>query len=80
VTNEAKRNEDTVGPLVRPTRQGYWWWLPKCFLDEGKTDGRYWSVMLEGPQTDKVGLFVGPLVPPSLPNAAREGSRRESEA
>lgn len=58
---------EEMKPVSRPTVLGYWWWLPKCFLDEGKTHGRYWSVMLEGPDTEKVGLFVGPLPVPVLP-------------
>ena len=54
--------------LVRPSCFGNWWWIPKCFLDEGKTDKGYWSIVVEGPDTKRVGLFVGPLVPPTLPN------------
>lgn len=57
-------NDSMVEPLARPNKQGYWWWLPKCFIDEGKTSREYWSVEYEGPDTTKVGLFIGPLNPP----------------
>jgi len=52
-------------PIARPTCSGYWWWLPECFLREGKTGKGFWSVQYFDPNTEKCGVFVGPLDPPT---------------
>jgi hypothetical protein len=55
---------------VKEIKSGYYWWVPQCFVNEGKLEKEYWSIVLVDDKNslsiDKVGLFVGPLVPPSL--------------
>jgi hypothetical protein len=54
-------------PLTKPSCQGYWWWMPKFLMGCGNNPG-FWQITYEGPDTTKVGLFVGPLTPPSWSN------------
>ena len=45
---------------------GFFWWLPECYLNKADQE-RYWTVTRCDPDTDKVGLFVGPLTAPISP-------------
>jgi len=49
--------------LDRPSQQGWWWWLPECFKDRGDNPA-YWSIVPDGPDTERTGEFVGPLDAP----------------
>jgi len=54
-----------VERLKKPTHIALWWWLPECYVKEGKGSRKeYWSVVYEGPDTELVGEFVGPLKAP----------------
>ena len=51
--------------MKKPTHIALWWWLPECYVKEGKGSRKeYWSVVYEGPDTELVGEFVGPLKAP----------------
>ena len=69
------RGSDSVQRLVRPSRQGQWWWLPAYAIQEGKGHlPQYWTVISAGPDTEKEGEFVGPMPPPIWTNASRQES------
>jgi hypothetical protein len=51
--------------VTKPSVMGYWWWLPLCFL-ESFEDPRYWTVVKADKDTEKLGLFVGPLKCPAV--------------
>jgi hypothetical protein len=62
--------------LVRPIRQGYYWWLPAYAIQEGKGHlPQWWTVINAGPDTEKEGEFVGPLVAPIWANDQAEQPR-----
>ena len=62
------KKADGMNGCLTKVKAGYYWWLPQCFVNEGKVlEKEYWSIIfVDDKSTDKVGLFVGPLDPPSL--------------
>jgi hypothetical protein len=57
---------DMYKSIDEVVESGYYWWLPQCYLEEGRSnDESCWSIITLVPEAgvnmDKVGLFVGPL-------------------
>jgi hypothetical protein len=60
------RTGDEMETKARPDKEGYWWWLPRCFMDKGDNKAS-WSIIRYDERFDKEGkegIFVGPLVAP----------------
>jgi len=78
--NQEPNSESAVDlpRLARPSHEGYWWWLPAYAINARKGHLRqWWTVVSAGPDTEKEGEFVGPLVAPIWTNIADQLPRTQ---